>query len=303
MEQKFIKDVDPSRLNFEIIDNPRLSLNDCSKAINAVPFLAKRRLVVFKNLLQTVKSKETLKGLSELIKANVAKVDQDVTNIIIFYEANQKLGRSGLAKILKKIDMCYEFEPLQGFALNKWIRNEVRNNNGRIDEEAIKELASLLGNDLWVISSEIKKLIAYADDERILKSMVNNLVQGIFDDSIFSLVDAIGQRNKQKSLMLLNQQLTSGHHEMYILSMLVRQFRIILGVKEMAMQQKTKKEISLFLGVHPFVVQKSISQARNYSFEQLHNIYHMLLGIDVKFKRGVLKEKGPILLELLMSKI
>ena len=129
------------------------------------------------------------------------------------------------------------------------------------------------------------------------------LVNGKFDDNIFNLVDAVGIKNKKLSLQLLQDQLASGAHEMYILSMLIRQYRLLLCVKEMVQSQKTKKEISFFLGIHPFVAQKMIQQSQNYSLDQLKMIYRLLTSIDIQLKKGSVKDKGVILFDLFVCKI
>lgn len=302
IKNKFIQDIDPSNLNVDIIDSPKVSLDECQRMIKSVPFLAKRRLIIFKNIISNG-SKDLLAGLNKILEEYRLNYDQENSNAVVFFEATDKLGRTKLAKLLKESQYAHNFEPLQGFALNKWIRNEVRNRGGRIDEEAIKELASLVGNDLWILNSEIDKLIAYAEDQKIMKADVILLVNGKFDDNIFNLVDALGVKNKRLSLKLISDQLGSGAHPMYLLTMLIRQFRILLGVKEMAQHGKNKKEISLFLGIHPFVVTKSLDQSRNYSMQQLHKIYRELLKIDMEFKGGSIKDQGPILFELLVSKL
>lgn len=302
LRDKFIKEVDPSRLNIDIIDSPKISLQECQKMIKSVPFLAKRRLIIFKNII-SAGSKELLDGIYKILEGYRLTYDKENSNAIVFFESTDKLGRTKLAKLLKDSQYAHNFEPLQGFALNKWIRNEVRNRDGKIEEEAIKELASLVGNDLWVLDTEINKLIGYAYGQKITKNDVALLVKGKFDDNIFNLVDALGVKNKKLSLKLISDQLSVGAHPMYLLSMLVRQYRILLGVKEMVQHGKTKKDISLFLGVHPFVVQKAMQQSQNYSMNQLFTIYRELLNVDIQLKSGSIKEQGPVLFELLVSRL
>jgi len=302
MQKKFIADVDPSRLNIEVIDNAKTPIGEFQKAIKSVPFLAKRRLIIFKNILSNG-NKDLLGSLYKILEEYRLNYDKENSNALIFFETTEKLGRTKLAKLLKESQFAHKFDPLEGFALNKWIRLTVREREGRITEDAIKELAALIGNDLWVLHNEIDKLIAYAGDEKITKENVCLLVKGRFDDNIFAMVDALGQRNKKRALKLLSDQLAIGAHPMYLLTMLIRQYRILLSVKDMAQYGKNKKDISLFLGIHPFVVTKSLQQGAGYSFEQLRKIYAELLKIDKQLKDGTAKDQGPILFEVLMSRL
>lgn len=302
IKDKFLAEVDTSGLNVDVIDSPKITLSECQKMIKSVPFLAKRRLIIFKDFLSNG-SKDLLTGLNKILEEYRLHYDAENSNAIVFYESSSKLGRTKLAKLLKESKFSHNFEPLQGFALNKWIRHEVRNREGRIHEDAIKELASLVGNDLWVLHNEIDKLIAYVGEGKIMKDHVQLLVKGKFDDNIFDFVDALGHKNKKKSLQLLSEQISSGAHPMYLLSMLIRQYRILLGVKEMGGHGRTKKDISLFLGIHPFVVTKAMQQSANYTFQELQKIYRELLKIDKSLKSGTIKDQAPILFELLVTKL
>lgn len=302
IKEKFIKEIDPSKLNLDIIDSPKISLNECQKMIKSIPFLAKRRLIIFKDILNTA-TKDLLDNLYKILEEYRLSYDTEKSNALIFYESSEKLGRSKLAKLLKESKYACNFEKLQGFNLNKWIKNEVRERNGKIDDEAIKELASLVGDDLWTMSSEIDKLIAYSKNEKITKEQIIELVHGRFDDNIFNFVDALGMKNKKLSLKLLSDQIESGAHPVYLLTMLTRQFRILLCVKEMAQVGLTKKDISLTMGIHPFVVQKTIQQSVNYTTDQLNLIYKELLNIDTQLKSGIIKDNGIILFEMLVGKL
>ena len=47
-----------------------------------------------------------------------------------------------------------------------------------------------------------------------------------------------------------------------------------------------KQKISLELGLHPYVVQKTLYQVKNFSLPELKKIYGKLLALDRKMKRG-----------------
>lgn len=296
VRDRFIRDVDPSRLNIEMIDSIKLSVAKIQSAVRSVPFLSKRRLIIFKDVLNDG-SKDFLDGLYMVLEEYRLHYHEDRSNILVFFESGLSLGRSKVAKLLKDGKFTQEFKPLEGFALNKWVRNEIRERNGKIDDAGIKALISIVGDDLWILHNEIDKLIAYAGAEKIVAEMVDLLTVGKFDDTIFALIDNLSLKNTAQSLILLGKHLDGGAHPLYILTMLVRQFRILICAKEMALMGKTKKEISLSLGIHPFVAQKSLQQSTGYELNELFSIYGRLCELDVKFKRGMIKEYGAVLLE------
>ena len=77
-----------------------------------------------------------------------------------------------------------------------------------------------------------------------------------------------------------------GVQPLYLLSMIIRQFRILLQIKE-AVQNQSYPNFSLIakeIGLHPFVVQKSISQTNKYSFKEIESKLLNLQNIDLQLK-------------------
>jgi len=75
---------------------------------------------------------------------------------------------------------------------------------------------------------------------------------------------------------------------MQIFFMIVRQFRILISLQDLAKRNLPQSEIAKQLKLHPFVVQNSIPQARNFSADELKRAYAQLLEIDTGVKTGKL---------------
>jgi len=107
------------------------------------------------------------------------------------------------------------------------------------------------------------------------------------------LMDALGTKNKPVIIKLMNEQLNSGANEMYLLAMLVRQFRLLRQVKEMFEREgmRAKEDIARALRLHPFVVQKTMAQISHFKFDELEKIYGNLLDIECSMKTKSLSFK------------
>lgn len=82
----------------------------------------------------------------------------------------------------------------------------------------------------------------------------------------------------------MNSFLESGENEIYILTMIARQFRNIAMAKlEPGINQAT---LAKKAGIHPFVAKKSIAQAQNFENEEILEIYNRIQGSDLKLKSG-----------------
>jgi DNA polymerase-3 subunit delta len=99
-------------------------------------------------------------------------------------------------------------------------------------------------------------------------------------------MDVIGQKDKAKAFNLMTDQLASGANEMYLFTMLVRQFRLLRQVKELLAQEKLASnfEIAKRIGCHPFVAQKIVNQVNYFTLEGLKKIFSQLLEIEHQMK-------------------
>ena len=143
---------------------------------------------------------------------------------------------------------------------------------------------------------------AYCQQRPITLNEINLLVRGNFAEDIFRLTDAIGNQNKKLALQLLNQQLinTDPKEHPRIFSMIIRQFRLLIQIKDvLAKQTVSQASLAKQLGLHPFVVSKTLPQTNKYTLEQLKNIYQKLLMVDIKIKTG--QAPPELLLDILIA--
>ncbi len=285
-EEGFRKKYDPQGLNILKFDGMKLSMEEFRKTTGQVGFLAKKRFIVVYNLIRDNKKIE--REITEYLQKEWLD-----DNVLIFLEQGEiraparKKGSKSIVHPL--VDFLLEkkseeFSTLVGESLNKWIKDEVKRRGGLIDNPAVLELASLVGPDLWNMSGEIEKLINYKGGQMITSFDVKLLVKAKFDENIFHLTDALAARDAKQSFKLLSDQLEAGAHELYILTMLTRQFRILLQTREILDQESNYHTIASRLKLHPFVAQKAIRDARRFSVAELKSIYRRLLEIDTKIK-------------------
>jgi DNA polymerase-3 subunit delta len=294
----FIQKYDPSSFNITKLDGENLTFEEINKAIATPPLFASKRMVIIENLITKNKdvSRETIPLLDNQINNE---------NVIIFWEGfnDKKIATEPLFKRLVKEKIVGEFKLLSEKELTAWVKKEFKKEGGKIDEEAIRALIGLVGDDLWQMIQEIRKLVAFRGSKSITSPDVLSLVKGKFDDDIFKLTDALAHKNKKSFLKLLDDQFSSGANEIYLLTMLIRLFRILLETKEVSQKNRylSRYNIAKELGLNPFVAEKAMHQIKNYSLQELKNIYHKLLEIDFKTKTG--QAKPRLLFELLAVEI
>jgi DNA polymerase-3 subunit delta len=175
----------------------------------------------------------------------------------------------------------------EGVALERWIREAVAERNGRIHPKASALLAANIGSNLDILTQEIEKLVLYkGDNSEINDADVALLSPYVAEASIFDLVDALGNRNGRKASLLLQQKFSAGEDPFSLFPMIIRQFRLLIQVKELANSGERPPSISQALKMHSFVAGKLYQQSQGFSLNQLEQIYHHLLDIDIGVKTG-----------------
>jgi DNA polymerase-3 subunit delta len=84
--------------------------------------------------------------------------------------------------------------------------------------------------------------------------------------------------------------LDAGEAPLYLLAMLARQIRILIQVKDLQGRGLGKNEIAGELRLHPYVVEKGMAQAWNFSLSQLEAAHHNLVETDWAIKTGGLED-------------
>ncbi len=282
-QQAKLGDPEMLALNTAELDGKTVTLAEIKGACNAMPFLAPKRLVLVDDLIKNKPPKELFNGLIAWLPTM-----PETTNLI-FLESKAVSAANKLIKLAakdKKVGYVKLFERPQGRALEKWISQCVADGGGTIAPRAVNMLAVNVGNDLVALTNEIEKLVVYKNGEQIEAADVEQLSPYAAESSIFMLVDAIGTRNGKTAASLLHEQLTAGVDPFYLFSMIIRQFRLLLQVRECREANMPAKDIASAVGMHPFVAQKLSQQVRNFSLSQLEKIYSHLLNIDVGVKTG-----------------
>ncbi len=314
LKDKFIRDIDPSGQSLSVIDGASSSLLEINEQISPNSLFAKKRMIVIENIFLN-KSSEIFEQLINLFKKR--KKDD---NIIIFWDSSIKTKKQGMKKnvltldnkggeknillkpkkfydFLAKQKYVQEFRDLSNNDLSNWIKKEIENRGGQINLQAINLLISLVGNDLWQINNEIEKLINYklGQEPKLVSGGkpiiidiqdIEQLIRGNFDQNIFALTDAISARNKAQTINLLEKEFASGINDVYLLTMITRQFKILLQIRQALDSGFTSRKIISILKLHPFIVQKGINQVRNFNLEQLKNIISQLVEADKDLKTG-----------------
>jgi DNA polymerase-3 subunit delta len=249
------------KANQDWLDFIRIDANDhevdffeqACRSVDTISMFSQGKLIIIENIFST--NKEFQEDVLEFLKKRNLEKDRDTTIIFWDEEVNQK---NNLFKILKTKAKCQEFKPLKGEQLKNWIKEYINEKKGKIEAKAVDKSYKIRATSLEIRVEDVELL-----------------VKPEIDLNIFDMVDALGHKNKNKVLNLFRKYLEKSEDEAYLLAMFIYQIRNLIKVKS-----------SGKIDMHPFVIQKSKKQAKNFSFEDLKKIYYQLLTIDFDIKTG-----------------
>ena len=282
---EYYKKIHKSGLNLVFLDLKEKNFQDFLNFFEASSMFKEKKLAILENVSQNKEFQE--KFLEKIEKFSKSK------NFVLFYE--KEIQENDFFKKLKKYSRWQNFKLLEGKKLEYWIKREIKKFGAEISEKGLEKLIEFVGNDLWRMENEIKKLVFYK--KKIDQKEVELLVKPKIDVDIFKAIDAIAQKNKKRAFDLIHKHLEKGTSPAYLLSMINFQLRNIILVKDLIQRKRPVEEIDL----HPFLLKKTIFQARKFSFEEIKKIYQKLFELDLNIRSG--KIKPEIALDLLISEI
>lgn len=339
VKKKFLAEVDASGFSIEELMGVDLTLDKFHGSSSSNSLFARRRLIITTNILFN-KNKdlfgELLKYLNEhkqsdnifiFYEPNLTKDKKDVLVLATASDDTKPLTKSQLAltDFWKQAANAQYFPLLNNQEVVLWMDSLAQQAGLELDYQAKQILTATLGSDLWALNSELTKLIHYklgssdaspyvktTEDKKAMEDKVgdSNIINAETvlamlgtksEENIFALTDAISNKNKQQAVRLLEEQLQEGVSEVYLLTMLIRQVKILLAIRASLDNGKSAHDIGTKMKLHPYVLQKGINQARNFNLAYLKSLLTALVRLDYSYKSGRLP--ATLMLSLIVAKI
>jgi DNA polymerase III subunit delta len=246
-------------------------------AVNAVPFLAPRRVMVLVHPISAFASAQARQKFIDLLD------NAQPTTTIALVEYDELKRDHWLLKWALKAGAragVHVYNMPKRWEMPRWIEGEAKKQGGKIDPDAAARLSEMVGEDTRIAAQELTKLLTYVNFARSISMLDVEKVSIISaQGNVFELVDALGQNDGKKAQRVLHQMLED-EDAFELWGMVIRQFRLLLQAREMLDERATVPEIQQALGLRDFVAQKVFNQAGRFSMTALEAIYHKLLEID-----------------------
>ena len=235
------------------------------------------------NFLTSENKKEINHDIDSLVRY-INNPFEDVT--LVFVVNNEKLDeRKKIVKELKKLSKVIECKKLDSHNLNNYIYDYFKDNGYKIEMSLVRLIIDKVKYDLGNIINECDKLMEYKDnDKNITKEDIENVIRENIEDNIFSLTNAILDKDSTKALKIYNDLLLMGEEPIKLIVMISNQFRLILQVKLMVKNGYKQIDMANIIKEHPYRVKLALSS--NYSDKELIDNIKKLYKLDYDIKTG-----------------
>lgn len=302
---EFYKKSNPYSFSFDFADKfySLPTIGEIKNLINGRTLFTSQKLIVLKNLISSCDVSYQQEFLEILQQGNIAF---DKSIMVVIYENGEVKGE--LCEWLKRnTKWVKEFCLLDNKEVISWVKRIEGEFKINLTESARLLIVSAFGADTRNIFNVLEKLSLldrkYIDEETLEENVFLPL-----NVNIFNLLDSLSEANISQGYNLLEKELINDVNPLYILTMIVNQFRNLIKIKaSLVSGERGKKEdakntknklTAKSLGLHPFVLKKLLPIASHYSWNSLKQIYQRLLFYDKNIKGGLLDAK--LSLELLL---
>ena len=165
--------------------------------------------------------------------------------MIFTAEAVDKRGK--LFKIISELGVVHYFSTARGEAAQKEILQKEAQKlldgyGKKLSPTAWIALGKKTGFELRRSMTELEKLISFVGERTLVeKNDVEEVVGKTKEDSVFDLTTALSEKNQLAALAALRALLDQGTHHLIILTMIVREIRLLLQARILVDSAKLPK--------------------------------------------------------------
>ena len=199
--------------------------------------------------------------------------------------------RSRLYKAVKAKGHIVELAVQDESTLRKWIAGLVRKEKKEMSPSDIAYFVSKVGTDMENITKELEKLFCFCmDRQAVTRADIDAVCVTQVRNHIFDMINAVAEQNQRKALDLYYDLLALREEPRRILALMVKEYRDLFHVKEMAAQGYPRKEIASKSGLPQFVVGKYIDLAKRFRSGELRSVMEEIADLDQRVKTGLITD-------------
>jgi DNA polymerase-3 subunit delta len=254
----------------------------------AFPFGSDKKLVIVKEA-EKIRDKKPLK--------DYADSPAEFTVLAFFHNGSITNLSTEPFKTLDANNFLFEAKELKGKNLIDWLIGIAEEKGKNLTEENAQVFVDIVGENRSLLEEQLEKICIFLSGKKeISLESIQQVSSELKQFNIFDLQNAIGVKDKTKSLTIANNLLDNGAEPTFIITMLTRYFTGLAKITELKSKNVPDMEAARIVGTHHFYYPNYVKARTLYSDEKLVEVFRSLLKADVSVKTTTADDKTIITL-------
>ena len=262
-----------------------------------------KKCIIVKNskIFQSSK-KEDSKKIKEDIDKLLNYLNNENKNTILIFISNKNVDtRKKIYNILNSNNNVFIYNSMTKTDMKNELNKIVLNNNYKIDDNTLWYIINNSLSNFDICINELNKIFLYYNKPTYIKyDDVINLTSSYIEDNNFKLVESIISRDLNTSLKLLQDLRILKVEPSMILSLLYREFKLMLSIIIYENNHISYKDILSNLKIQEWQYNKIKNNIRLYNIKEIKEEIVKLSVLDYKLKSGLLN-KDVVLIDYIME--
>lgn len=286
--------------NYERFSGADSSVSQIIESLSTLPLKGKWRMVAV----------EEVDKLSEKDQKIIAEYLINPVKTTCFVAIGGKIDkRKKLYKNFLKKGKIVSFYSLYDGEIIDWVKKRVEGENKRISPPALFCIKERVGSNRRDLDNTMEKLLLYIHPRKVIeKEDVEEVLGEGAGEGVFDLTKAIRERNLAEAMSILAKLLERGEAPLKIHSLITREMRILLRIKEKGGKISSQEACAIVFGPRgyyaPFytkIASDYIRAVRKFDFPDLITSYQYLVETEASIKTG--REEPDLAIERMILHI
>lgn len=272
-------------MNFSAYEGKDINPKEIIDLAETLPFFADRRVILIEN-------SGFFKNACEELAEYLPQTAPDTHFIFVEEEVDK---RSKMYKTVKNAGKIVEFTTQSEELLTRWILTRLKKEGKNITGSVMQLFLTKTGTDMGNIDRELEKLLCYTLDQDVITAEdVEAIATEQTTNKIFDMVNAIAEHNQRKALDLYYDLLTLKEPPMRIMYLILRQFQILLNIRDMVRKGFDNQTMAQKAGIPPFAVRRNVTQAKGFTIAQLEGALRDGVELEEAVKTGRMDDQMAV---------
>jgi len=282
----------PAGFNDEVFHGQGLTARAVSQAARTLPMFAKARFVLVRDVDGAAPAE------LDALAGYVAEPSPSTCAVMTAEKIDQ---RTRFAKAAKSAGAWVDATPMRAGAVRGFAVSEARARGHALGSDASDSLVDAVGTDLAALDDALERLSLYVGQGKPIDAdAVTHCIARVRVDTIWSLVDAVGMRDRRTALRTVSSLLADREPPLRILAMVARQLRIVARMRDALASGLKPPDAAKVAGAPPFKAQELATSAKRFSAADLHAAFRTLADADYALK-GSGRPPGTVLEQALVA--